>query len=50
MKQIAILGSTGFIGKTLLDLLSTTKINLKLSFLQQIKIIENYINNQKNLK
>ena len=41
-KQIAILGSTGSIGKTLIKIINSDKKILKLNFYQQKKIIKNY--------
>ena len=43
-KKIAILGSTGSIGKTLVEIIKKDKKNLILSYLQQTKIIKNYLN------
>jgi 1-deoxy-D-xylulose-5-phosphate reductoisomerase len=41
MKKIAIFGSTGSIGSSLLKIIKDDKKILKLNYLQQIKIIRN---------
>ena len=41
-KKIAILGSTGSIGKTLIEIIKKDKKNFDIIFLQLIKIIKNY--------
>ena len=43
-KKIAILGSTGSIGTTLIDILSKDKKNFEVNFYLLKKIIKNYIN------
>ena len=44
MKKIAILGSTGSIGRQTLDIIRKNKKNFKIYYLQQIKIIIYYQN------
>ena len=41
-KKIAILGSTGSIGKTLIEIIKKDKKNFELFYLQHIKIIKKF--------
>ena len=49
-KKIAILGSTGSIGESTLEVIKKDKKNFEIILLLQIIIIKNLFNKQKNLK